>query len=39
VNDVAWSPDDTHIASASNDGTVQVWPSPYSIEVGKSQPN
>jgi WD40 repeat protein len=22
---VAWSPDGTHIASASDDGTVQVW--------------
>lgn len=25
VNVVAWSPDDTHIASAGDDGTVQVW--------------
>jgi WD40 repeat protein len=25
VSAVAWSPDGTHIASASGDGTVQVW--------------
>jgi WD40 repeat protein len=25
VNSLAWSPDSSHIASASNDNTVQVW--------------
>lgn len=25
VSDVAWSPDSTRLASASDDGTVQVW--------------
>lgn len=25
INSLAWSPDSTHIASASNDKTVQVW--------------
>ncbi len=25
VNAVAWSPDDTHIAAGSYDGTVQIW--------------
>lgn len=28
VNSLSWSPDGTHIASASNDDTVQVWPAP-----------
>ena len=31
--------DGTHIASASDDGTVQVWPSPSSIEIGKLRPH
>jgi len=28
VNSLSWSPDGTHIASASGDDTVQVWPAP-----------
>lgn len=28
VNSVSWSPNGTHIASASSDDTVQVWPAP-----------
>lgn len=28
VNTVAWSPDSSHVASGSNDNTVQVWKAP-----------